>query len=117
MPVRLHCAGRDACGSAAARVYVGPGSPYANPFAAGDRGPSLLGLPMDAAEAVDLFVATLRGPVGLGYAARFARELRGRDLMCICPLDIPCHADVVLRVANGPGCADAPCPTYYLEGP
>lgn len=27
-------------------------------------------------------------------------ELRGRDLMCFCPLDQPCHADVLLEVAN-----------------
>jgi len=29
------------------------------------------------------------------------RELRGRDLACYCPLDEPCHADVLLQVANG----------------
>jgi hypothetical protein len=29
------------------------------------------------------------------------RELRGRDLACYCPLDAPCHADVLLEVANG----------------
>jgi Domain of unknown function (DUF4326) len=28
------------------------------------------------------------------------RELRGRDLACYCPLDEPCHADVLLEVAN-----------------
>src|SRR5437588_8033644 len=28
------------------------------------------------------------------------RELRGRDVACYCPLDEPCHADVLLRVAN-----------------
>ena len=27
-------------------------------------------------------------------------ELRGRDLACWCPLDQPCHADVLLEVAN-----------------
>jgi hypothetical protein len=27
------------------------------------------------------------------------RELRGRDLACYCPLDQPCHADVLLDVA------------------
>lgn len=42
---------------------------------------------------------------------RYARErleigswdltvLRGRDLMCWCPLDQPCHADVLLELAN-----------------
>lgn len=28
-------------------------------------------------------------------------ELRGRDLACWCPLDQPCHADVLLEIANG----------------
>jgi hypothetical protein len=29
------------------------------------------------------------------------RELRGRDLACYCPLDEPCHAEVLIAVANG----------------
>jgi hypothetical protein len=29
------------------------------------------------------------------------KQLRGRDLACWCPLDQPCHADVLLRIANG----------------
>ena len=29
-------------------------------------------------------------------------ELRGKDLACWCPLDQPCHADVLLRIANEP---------------
>ena len=28
-------------------------------------------------------------------------SLRGRDLACWCPLDQPCHADVLLAIANG----------------
>jgi hypothetical protein len=27
-------------------------------------------------------------------------ELRGHDLCCWCPLDQPCHADVLLKLAN-----------------
>jgi len=27
-------------------------------------------------------------------------ELRGKDLACWCPLDEPCHADVLLELAN-----------------
>ncbi len=29
-----------------------------------------------------------------------AEELRGKDLMCYCDLDDPCHADVLLEIAN-----------------
>ena len=28
-------------------------------------------------------------------------QLRGKNLACWCPLDQPCHADVLLEVANG----------------
>ena len=28
-------------------------------------------------------------------------QLRGRNLACWCPLDQPCHADVLLEIANG----------------
>ncbi len=33
--------------------------------------------------------------------ARIREELAGRDLACWCPLDEPCHADVLLEIANG----------------
>ncbi|HET7326979.1 MAG TPA: DUF4326 domain-containing protein [Nocardioidaceae bacterium] len=29
------------------------------------------------------------------------RTLAGRDLACWCPLDSPCHGDVLLEIANG----------------
>lgn len=29
------------------------------------------------------------------------RELRGKNLACWCQLDQPCHADVLLEIANG----------------
>jgi hypothetical protein len=29
-------------------------------------------------------------------------ELRGKNLACFCPLDQPCHADVLLELANEP---------------
>ena len=35
-----------------------------------------------------------------GYVAA---ELRGKDLACCCPLDVPCHADVLLELANPAG--------------
>lgn len=31
---------------------------------------------------------------------RVREELAGKDLACWCPLDEPCHADVLLRMAN-----------------
>lgn len=29
------------------------------------------------------------------------RDLRGKDLACYCPVDQPCHVDVLLEIANG----------------
>ncbi len=70
------------------------------------------------AEAVKLFRAYLTkpqtwlleraGPIGFGLSLIVAREkvkrhmheLRGKDLCCWCPLDQPCHADVLLSLAN-----------------
>lgn len=43
---------------------------------------------------------------GIVAEARSRREedvraaLAGRDLMCWCPPDLPCHADVLLEIAN-----------------
>lgn len=43
---------------------------------------------------------------GLAWEMRLASykaaipELAGRDLACWCPLDQPCHADVLLELAN-----------------
>ena len=32
--------------------------------------------------------------------ADIRKELAGKDLACFCPLDQPCHADVLLEIAN-----------------
>ena len=53
---------------------------------------------------VDLF-RTHIGPMGLHeYDAQhldlLRAELAGHDLACWCPLDQPCHADVLLELAN-----------------
>ena len=41
--------------------------------------------------------------LGKGHPAERAdAELRGKNLACWCRLDQPCHADVLLEIANGP---------------
>lgn len=49
--------------------------------------------------AVELYETWLYGQPWLLAHAR--KELHGRDLMCYCPEALPCHADVLLRVAAG----------------
>ena len=53
--------------------------------------------------------ATKMVPIGPAIEAGVApsqdvirAELRGKDLACFCPLDQPCHADVLLELANAP---------------
>lgn len=42
-------------------------------------------------------------------------ELRGRNLACWCSLDAPCHADVLLDLANRPVCDDPLAPADPLD--
>jgi hypothetical protein len=52
----------------------------------------------DAAHAVALYRALTTSQLVLADSAR--RLLAGRNLACWCPLDQPCHADVLLAYAN-----------------
>ncbi|MFE6737558.1 DUF4326 domain-containing protein [Streptomyces tubercidicus] len=118
MPTRLRGSARTAASAPRRCVYVGHGTRYENPFTPGDPSPSSPGQQMTAEEAVNLFAAMLRGPIGRYYAARFATVLRGLDLVCTCPLNAPCHADVLLCLANGSvSRRDAHRFTCSLEGP
>lgn len=40
------------------------------------------------------------------YTREQLAQLRGKNLACWCPLDQPCHADVLLDIANGPHCEE-----------
>jgi Domain of unknown function (DUF4326) len=95
-------------------VYVGRPSRWGNPnevgygpgawFASVFGGEKWFETEAEARQcAVDAFRSDL-----LWDFSRFAdlREdylwrLRGRDLACWCPIDQPCHADVLLELANG----------------
>jgi hypothetical protein len=61
------------------------------------------------AEAIERYARALadRGEQLPFTASDVVRELAGRDLACWCPLDVPCHADVLLDVANRGGAAAA----------
>lgn len=80
-------------------VTVSRPSKWGNPFK--------IGASLDRAAAVQLYREYLAEHPELVEAAR--RELAGRDLACWCPLEdehgnrMPCHADVLLEVANSEG--------------
>lgn len=85
-------------------IYVGRPTIYGNPYKVGAK---------DAATCVRLYreawEAAIRSaripprdpfmpfgkPIYLG-------PLRGKNLACFCPIDQPCHADVLLELANSP---------------
>lgn len=54
-----------------------------------------------ASAAVRLFKQWLDQPQRSNLIARARIGLRGKNLACWCPLDMPCHADVLLKLANG----------------
>lgn len=112
-------------------VYVGRGTKWGNPFRIGagyqTRGVVDMPLPiegkyvegtyqdvdvagakfsyevrtvLDATDAVRLFKAYIRD--NWWYDTKSVRrDLAGRDLMCWCAPGGPCHADVLLEIANG----------------
>jgi len=89
-------------------VVVSRPSRWGNPFVIGREyvrrsmapgGGEIAGVVCDAAQAVQLFRRFTARETQLRIDA--ARELRGKNLACWCPLDGPCHADVLLKIANG----------------
>lgn len=89
-------------------VKVDRTTPWGNPFVIGKHG--------DRARCVQLFEHMLCGYLCISHGAPLAdaqtaflaharqhmAELRGKHLACWCPLDKPCHADVLLRAAMRP---------------
>lgn len=88
-------------------VYVGRPSRWGNPFEAGTLGQQ------GAVDAFAVHIAAYFGwddrevrrafhpwPVQSRSFDNWIAPLRGRDLACWCPLDQPCHADVLLELAN-----------------
>ncbi|MDG4753791.1 DUF4326 domain-containing protein [Micromonospora sp. WMMD718] len=75
----------------AGAVYVGRPTRWGNPFVRSTSGEG-------RAEAIRLFRRWVAEHQE--YAAAVRVELAGKTLACWCPLDEPCHADELLRIAN-----------------
>ncbi|OBB49920.1 DUF4326 domain-containing protein [Mycolicibacterium fortuitum] len=90
------------CGCGKPARYVGRGTKYGNPFIIGAAG---FRLPNGGA----VFYRGGRGATPQIVVDLYRKwivrtlsptELRGHDLACWCPLGSPCHADVLLEIAN-----------------
>lgn len=86
-------------------VKVDRTTPWGNPFVVGRDG--------DQARCVELFRFLMGGYVCMSACAdpfyqdfylelvrRHAEDLRGKNLACWCRVGTPCHADVLLEIAN-----------------
>lgn len=89
-------------------VVVDRSSRWGNPYLLGDVLRSFPSLTVEQCQAfvVNQFRDLIRSPqlrAQHGYPSdgEIRRDLAGRDLACWCPLDQPCHADVLLEIANG----------------
>jgi hypothetical protein len=78
-------------------VTRGPGKPYGNPFKASDHGKG----EHAQAIAVKLYECWLAEPAQSQLVGLIKRDLRGKNLACFCKMGTPCHADVLLEIANG----------------
>lgn len=97
-------------------VYVGRPTIWGNPYSVGNAGGNMLPSGREAtprdwrAAAAEEFRAALTGPWSRNRSTfdaypsddEIRAELAGYDLACWCPLDQPCHADVLLEIANRP---------------
>ena len=79
-------------------VYVGRPSKWGNMFTFKPSWKEWYHLPdcVNAQQAVDRYRESIR----VDEIVVIKSELRGENLACWCPLDQPCHADVLLELAN-----------------
>jgi hypothetical protein len=77
-------------------VVVSRPSRWGNPFRVGHVTEGVL--TRDSAQAVQRFREHVQ--TRPEYLEAIRRELRGRNLACWCALGSPCHADVLLELAN-----------------
>lgn len=98
-PHRIQLSRRKGWRKPPAAVVVARPRRWGNPHVVGRRCTPCLGSTHpDRAHAVEAFREYLR--LNPRIVAEVRRELAGRDLACWCPLNEPCHADVLLAVAN-----------------
>jgi hypothetical protein len=78
-------------------VYVGRPGPWGNPFAVKNAG--------TAERALALYKDWIDNEIAIApdNLKEIKGQLRGKNLACWCKLGRPCHADVLLRLANEDG--------------
>ncbi|MCC3292383.1 DUF4326 domain-containing protein [Arthrobacter sp. zg-Y1110] len=85
-------------------ALVGKGSGWATPFKAGEIGvlrgaddTRVFFRPEDDTQALGMFRGLVEQPK---VRRQVVADLKGKNLACWCALDRPCHADILLEIAN-----------------
>ncbi|MGZ9812612.1 DUF4326 domain-containing protein [Pseudoroseicyclus sp. H15] len=103
MPEQIQLSRRSSWRRPEGAVVVALSSLWGNPYRIGHTCPAEgITRSLTRQEAVERHEAWLTGE-SVGASAERAcarRELRGQDLACWCPLEGPCHGDVLVRLAN-----------------
>lgn len=77
---------------------------WGNPFRVGDQVQSDPSQPVAVCfsqqQAVEAFRGFCEHAIGSSFVSAVRAKLRGKNLACWCPLDQPCHAEVLLELAN-----------------
>lgn len=84
-------------------VYVGRPTRFGNFFKVGDDATDFsFSVPFHRPTNLDEVVANYRyyANLELKFNPYWLEQLKGKDLVCWCALDKPCHADVLLELAN-----------------
>ena len=99
MPVRIQRKRTKGYRMPEGAVYVGRPTAWGNPFFVGHPISEGGEIVKDRAEAVALYRLWVDDCANRGVPLCLP-WLRGKDLACWCPLDQPCHADILLELAN-----------------
>ena len=83
-------------------IYVGRGSKWGNPFKVMEIyvQPNSEEIHLDAKQAVNLYDQLINIYGKPITKKEIIDELKGKDLACWCKDGDPCHADVLLKIAN-----------------
>lgn len=84
-------------------IYVGRPSRWKNNNKIGDPHPFIENHLCTLDDVIWLYEVDLKTMDMIGTLDEFLAPLRGKDLACWCPLDKPCHADVLLRWLDNKG--------------
>lgn len=81
-------------------IYCGLPGPWGNPFATAEKFRDLLEAILGISGRSEFHECDLKSFATVNAMAPNITKLRGKQLACWCPLDRPCHVDVLAEIAN-----------------